>query len=62
MVCYICGEPASAQCADCHRYICSKHTRFTYCIRHTGLFSSEKCHHRTVCPNDAHVREHWDLD
>jgi len=28
MVCHICGEPASAQCSDCQRYICGIHTGF----------------------------------
>jgi len=26
MVCYICNNPASAQCPWCHRYICAAHT------------------------------------
>jgi hypothetical protein len=60
MVCYVCGSPASAQCADCKRYICGEHTRFTHCRRETIWPFTEKCHFRTVCPTHDFVQTHWD--
>jgi hypothetical protein len=32
LVCYTCGDPASAQCSECHRYICGVHTGFSVVI------------------------------
>lgn len=65
LVCFVCGRPPSAQCADCKRFICGEHTHFTHCVRVSagwiGLIApKEKCHYRTVCPNDNFIRTHYD--
>jgi membrane protein implicated in regulation of membrane protease activity len=65
LVCFICGRLPSAQCADCERFICGEHTHFTHCVRVSagwiGLIApKEKCHYRTVCPNDNFIRTHYD--